>query len=63
MLCQTAFLWPEGPFALMNRVGIGASLQLVTEKMELSHRQEISFPVPLLLIQQAKRNEPWPLRP
>jgi len=60
-LCQTAFLWPEGPFALMNRVGIGASLELVTEKMELSHRQEISFPVPRILIQQAQKNEPWPL--
>lgn len=60
-LCRTAFLWPEGPFALMNRVGIGASLELVTEKMELSHRQEISFPVPRILIQQAQKNEPWPL--
>lgn len=60
-LCQAAFLWPEGPFALMNRVGIRASFELVTEKMELSHRQEISFPVPHILIQQAEKNEPWPL--
>jgi enoyl-CoA hydratase/3-hydroxyacyl-CoA dehydrogenase len=60
-LCQTAFLWPEGPFALMNRVGVETSLELVTEKMELSHRQEISFPVPRLLVQQAQKKEPWPL--
>jgi len=60
-LCQTAFLWPEGPFALMNQIGIRASLELVTEKMELSHRQEISFPIPRILVQKAQTNEPWPL--
>ncbi len=60
-LCRTAFLWPEGPFALMNQVGIGAALELVTEKMELSHRQEINFPIPHILIRQAQKNEPWPL--
>jgi len=60
-LCQTAFLWPEGPFALMNRIGIRAALELVTEKMELSHRQEISFPIPRILIQKAQKNEPWSL--
>ncbi len=60
-LCRTAFLWPEGPFALMNQVGVGAALELVTEKMELSHRQEINFPIPHILIQQAQKNEPWPL--
>jgi len=58
-LCQTAFLWPEGPFALMNRTGIRAALELVTEKMELAHRQEISFPVPRILIKKAQKNEPW----
>lgn len=60
-LCRTAFLWPLGPFALMNRVGIDASLEIVTEKMEFSHRQEINFPVPRILIQQAQKKEPWPL--
>jgi 3-hydroxyacyl-CoA dehydrogenase len=60
-LCQAAFLWPKGPFALMNQVGVGPALELVTEKMELSHRQEISFPVPRFLTQQARKNEPWPL--
>ncbi len=60
-LCQLAFQWPEGPFALMNRMGIGESLRIVTEKMELSHRREINFPVPHLLIEQAQKNEPWPM--
>ncbi len=60
-LCQLAFRWPEGPFALMNRIGIGESLRMVTEKMELSHRREINFPVPRLLIEQAQKNEPWPM--
>lgn len=60
-LCRIAFQWPEGPFSIMNRVGIKDSFQLVTERMELSHRKEINFPVPRLLIEQAKRNEKWPL--
>jgi len=60
-LCQTAFRWPEGPFALMNRLGIGTASKLVSERMELSHRQEINFPIPRNLIQQARKNEPWPL--
>ena len=60
-LCQAAFLWPEGPFGLMNRIGIDASLEIVTEKMDLSCRQEISFPVPRLLVQQAQKKEPWPV--
>ncbi len=60
-LCQAAFGWPEGPFAMMNRLGLGTSLQMVTERMELSHRLEINFPVPRNLIERAQRNEPWPL--
>ena len=60
-LCRTAFIWSEGPFALMNRLGILTSLQIVTEQMEMSHRQEINFPVPRILVKQAGRNEPWPL--
>lgn len=58
-LCQKAFAWPEGPFGLMNKVGIREALMMVTEKMELSHRQEINFPIPRLLIEQAQKNEPW----
>jgi 3-hydroxyacyl-CoA dehydrogenase len=61
-LCQAAFSWPAGPFALMNDVGVGAALKMVTEKMELSHRHEINFPVPRLLIEQAQKNEPWPVK-
>jgi len=60
-LCQLAFGWSEGPFSLMNRLGLDASLRLVTERMELSHRREINFPVPRLLIEKAQKNEPWPL--
>jgi enoyl-CoA hydratase/carnithine racemase len=61
-LCQNAFLWREGPFAMMNKTGIGQVLRIVTEKMELSHRKEINFPIPKLLISQAQKNEPWPLK-
>lgn len=61
-LCQAAFLWPAGPFALMNSIGLGEALKLVTEKMELSHRREINFPIPRILIEQAQKNEPWPVK-
>lgn len=60
-LCQAAFGWPEGPFAMMNRLGLQTSLQMVTERMELSHRLEVNFPVPRNLIERAQKNEPWPL--
>lgn len=60
-LCQLAFGWPTGPFALMNRLGIETSLRLVTERMELSHRREINFPVPRNLIEKAQKRELWPV--
>ena len=61
-LCQTAFLWKDGPFALMNRMGIQEVMRIVVEKMQLSHRREINFPIPKLLISQAQKDEPWPLK-
>jgi len=61
-LCQNAFLWREGPFALMNRMGIQEAMRIVTEEMEVSHRKEINFPIPKLLISQAQKEEPWPLK-
>jgi len=60
-LCQNAFLWREGPFALMNKMGISEVMRIVTERMELSHRKEINFPIPKLLIEQAQKDEPWTL--
>ncbi|MFB0564148.1 MAG: 3-hydroxyacyl-CoA dehydrogenase NAD-binding domain-containing protein [Candidatus Aminicenantaceae bacterium] len=61
-LCHNAFLWRDGPFTLMNKMGIREGLRIVTERMELSHRKEINFPIPQLLIEQAQKNEPWPIR-
>jgi 3-hydroxyacyl-CoA dehydrogenase len=60
-MCREAFGWKEGPFAMMNRLGIGKAMEMVTEKMYLSHRQEINFPIPRLMIQQARKEQPWPL--
>jgi 3-hydroxyacyl-CoA dehydrogenase len=60
-LCREAFAWKEGPFAMMNRLGLEETMRKVTEKMEMSHRQEINFPITKLLIEQARKNEPWPL--
>jgi 3-hydroxyacyl-CoA dehydrogenase len=58
---KKAFQWKEGPFSMMNRLGLEETMNLVTEKMQRSHRQEINFPIPRLLINQAQKNEPWPL--
>ncbi len=60
-LCQNAFLWGEGPFALMNKMGISEVMRIVTERMELSHKKELNFPIPKPLIEQAQKGEPWPL--
>jgi len=61
-LCVASFQWMEGPFAMMNKMGIDEALRIVTERMELSHRKEINFPIPKLLIAQAQKNEPWPIK-
>ncbi|MDP2914689.1 MAG: 3-hydroxyacyl-CoA dehydrogenase NAD-binding domain-containing protein [Candidatus Aminicenantes bacterium] len=60
-LCRNAFLWREGPFALMNRIGLGEVMRIVNERAELSLAQGIHFPVPRRLVSQAKKMEPWPL--
>jgi 3-hydroxyacyl-CoA dehydrogenase len=62
-LCKDVFGWKEGPFAMMNAMGIEDSLQIVTEKMQFSHRKEINFPVSRLLITQAQKNTPWLINP
>ncbi len=62
-LCQNAFVWREGPFALMKKMGMTEVMRIVTERMELSHRNEINFPIPKLMISQAQKGEPWPLKP
>jgi dGTPase len=57
-LCTSDLLWKEGPFSMMNSMGIDEALKIVTERMYLSHRKEINFPVPRLLITQAQKNTP-----
>jgi 3-hydroxyacyl-CoA dehydrogenase len=54
LLCQTAFRWAEGPFARMERMGMGEVMRIVTERMESSHRRAINFPIPRLLIELAQ---------
>jgi len=58
---KETYQWKEGPFSMMNRLGLEETMNLVTEKMQHSHRLEINFPIPRLLISQAQKNEPWPL--
>ena len=58
-ICKSDFGWPDGPFGMMNRIGLEESLKIVTEKMELSHRREINFPIPRMLIDQVGLKQPW----
>lgn len=60
-LCQNAFLWREGPFALMNKKGIGEALHIVKSRAELVRKQGIDFPLPERLLVQAQKREPWPV--
>jgi 3-hydroxyacyl-CoA dehydrogenase len=62
-LCTNVLGWKGGPFSMMNAMGVDESLQIVTEKMQFSHRKEINFPVSRLLITQAQKNTPWLINP
>jgi enoyl-CoA hydratase/3-hydroxyacyl-CoA dehydrogenase len=58
-LCTNELNWKEGPFTMMNAMGVDEALKIVTERMFFSHRKEINFPVPRMLITQAQKNSPW----
>jgi hypothetical protein len=60
--CEQELGWQKGPFALMNQMGIQEAMRLVIEQLEISHRKEINFPVPPLLINQTQVNAPWVIR-
>ncbi|MEM2869482.1 MAG: enoyl-CoA hydratase-related protein [Thermoplasmata archaeon] len=51
--------WRVGPFAMMNELGLGATLALVRG---LSERSRGTFPVPALLERQAASGLPWKAR-
>jgi enoyl-CoA hydratase/3-hydroxyacyl-CoA dehydrogenase len=61
--CTNELKWKEGPFSMMNSIGVGEALKIVTERMFFSHRKEINFPVPRLLITHAQKNTPWLVYP
>ncbi|MFW6123771.1 MAG: 3-hydroxyacyl-CoA dehydrogenase family protein [Acidobacteriota bacterium] len=58
-MCKEALNWEKGPFSMMNEMGTKEAMSIVIEKMEISHRREINFYIPLLLINQAQTNSPW----
>jgi len=58
-ICRNTLSWDKGPFTMMDEIGIREAMDMVKEKMELSHRREISFYIPRLLITQAQKNKPW----
>lgn len=58
-MCKEVLKWEKGPFSMMNEMGIKEAMGIVTEKMEVSHRLEINFYIPRLLIEQVQKNRPW----
>ena len=50
--------WAQGPFGLMNELGVDRALELVEQLAALTD----SFVVPELLSQQAATGQPWTLR-
>lgn len=60
-LAQNAFLWREGPFTLMNKIGVTEAYRLVKERAELAEKQGIDFPIPENLKRQAEAGTPWPI--
>ncbi|UCF79071.1 MAG: enoyl-CoA hydratase/isomerase family protein [Candidatus Eiseniibacteriota bacterium] len=61
-LAQNAFLWAEGPFTIMNRIGIRESFRMVKQRAALARKERRAFPVPELLKKQARSGKPWPLK-
>ncbi len=61
-LCQNAFLWQEGPFELMNKMGVNNVLKIISERRELSQKKGVHFPLPQILVTQAQKKKPWPLK-
>ena len=61
LLAQNAFLWREGPFTIMNKLGIEQSYSLVEKRAELAAKYGHDFPIPSNLQQQAESGKPWPI--
>lgn len=58
-LAENAFLWSEGPIAIMNRIGIKKAMNMVQARASLANKQHRSFPIPKLLKTQAQKGKPW----
>jgi 3-hydroxyacyl-CoA dehydrogenase len=58
-MCRDTLNWDKGPFSMMDEIGIREAMDMVKEKMELSHRREINFYIPSLLITQVQKNRSW----
>jgi enoyl-CoA hydratase/3-hydroxyacyl-CoA dehydrogenase len=58
-LAQNAFLWREGPFTLMNKMGVREANRLVKERAELAAELGTDFPIPENLKRQAEMDAPW----
>lgn len=58
-LAQNAFLWSEGPYALMNGIGMKKVMSMVQTRASHAKKQRRSFPIPKFLKTQAQKGKPW----
>jgi len=58
-MTQNAFVWRDGPFTVMNRVGVTNIIKYTEERKKIAERQGLYFPVPEMLKKQAEKGEPW----
>ncbi len=59
ILTQNAFLWREGPFTIMNRVGKERVREVVEERSKLARSLKQDFPICDLLKKEMGVKAPW----
>lgn len=58
ILCQNAFLWKEGPFTIMQKVGAEYVKTVVEAREQLAKKQKQDFPISKLLRSYMSKKEP-----
>ncbi|MFQ5906522.1 MAG: 3-hydroxyacyl-CoA dehydrogenase/enoyl-CoA hydratase family protein [bacterium] len=61
-LAENAFLWREGPFTIMNKLGMKKVMNIVEARASLAKKQNTAFPIPRLLKTQTRKARLWPIR-
>lgn len=59
LLTQNAFLWREGPFTIMNKIGKQKVREVVMQRADLARSLKQDFPICGLLRQEMGIDTPW----